>query len=133
MGNAHSLLARMLILSVTVRFLGASKRRLAPILGSTATCALDKNSGASLRTNDLLPALTQVDRKIDRTDFDLGPGLEIIDPGFKLSLNIPKVGLASIARLTFWIPASDASEMLSIWRILKILILQIACTSIVAT
>ncbi|MEW5317509.1 MAG: hypothetical protein WDW38_008798 [Sanguina aurantia] len=34
----------------------------------------------------------QVDRKIDRTDFDLGPGLEILDPGFKLSLNIPKEG-----------------------------------------
>lgn len=38
------------------------------------------------------PVPLQVDRKIDRTDFDLGPGLEILDPGFKLSLNIPKVG-----------------------------------------
>lgn len=32
-----------------------------------------------------------VDRKMTRTDFDLGPGLEIADPGFKLSTQLPKV------------------------------------------
>eukprot|EP00798_Chlamydomonas_sp_ICE-L_P008519 gene8518-4817_t len=34
----------------------------------------------------------EVDRKMDRTDFDLGPGLEITDPGFKLALPFPKEG-----------------------------------------
>ncbi len=33
-----------------------------------------------------------MDRKADRTDFDLGPGLEIPDPGFKLQLPLPKEG-----------------------------------------
>jgi len=33
-----------------------------------------------------------VDRKPDRKDFDLGPGLEILDPGFKLSMPLPKEG-----------------------------------------
>ncbi|GLI63290.1 hypothetical protein VaNZ11_006196 [Volvox africanus] len=34
-----------------------------------------------------------VDRKMSRTDFDLGPGLEIIDPGFKIVVPPPKDGL----------------------------------------
>ncbi|KAG2430891.1 hypothetical protein HXX76_009864 [Chlamydomonas incerta] len=34
-----------------------------------------------------------VDRKMGRTDFDLGPGMEIMDPGFKLSTQLPKDGL----------------------------------------
>ncbi len=38
-----------------------------------------------------LPATLQVDRKMTRTDFDLGPGLEIPDPGFKLTAPLPKV------------------------------------------
>lgn len=33
-----------------------------------------------------------VEKNEDRTDYDLGPGLEIIDPGFKLAAPMPKVG-----------------------------------------
>lgn len=33
-----------------------------------------------------------VDKKVDRTDWDLGPGLEIVEPSFKLSLLPPKEG-----------------------------------------
>lgn len=34
-----------------------------------------------------------VDKKADRTDFDLGPGLEIVEPSFKLGMLPPKEGL----------------------------------------
>ena len=33
----------------------------------------------------------EVDRSAERTDYDLGPGLEIIDPGAKLAVPMPKV------------------------------------------
>lgn len=33
----------------------------------------------------------KVDPKPDRTDFDLGPGLEILDPGFRIETSIPSV------------------------------------------
>ncbi|PNH07360.1 Dynein heavy chain 7, axonemal [Tetrabaena socialis] len=35
----------------------------------------------------------QVDRRMARTDFDLGPGLEILDVGIKLTTPLPKEGL----------------------------------------
>lgn len=62
--------------------------------------SLEGNTGLIIRC--IVPFGLQVDRKIDRTDFDLGPGLEILDPGFKLSLNIPKVGLWSQSDLIAW-------------------------------
>ncbi|GFR44543.1 hypothetical protein Agub_g5814 [Astrephomene gubernaculifera] len=53
------------------------------------------DSDGRARFSDFLRKLLDgmVDRKITRTDFDLGPGLEILDPGFKLAALLPKDGL----------------------------------------
>ena len=38
------------------------------------------------------PLHQEVTRKADRTDYDLGPGLEIVEPGSKLAVPLPKEG-----------------------------------------
>ncbi len=52
----------------------------------------------------------QVDKSPDRTDFDLGPGLAIVDPGFKLTVPLPKVLECPLFLLLLSLPWMSASK-----------------------